>query len=39
MGHLTYFEVVLVIASAISLGYGFYNFIKICIYGEANKRQ
>ena len=39
MEHLTNFEVVLVIASAISFVYGLYNFIKICIYGEPNKRQ
>jgi hypothetical protein len=29
MEHLTLFEVVLVIASAISFGYGIYKFIKL----------
>lgn len=31
MGHLTYFEVVLVIASAICFVYGIYKFVKLII--------
>jgi hypothetical protein len=31
MGHLTNFEVVLVIASAICFAYGYYKFIKLII--------
>ncbi len=40
MGHLTDFEVVLVIASAISFVYGYYKFFtKICIKHGKRKRQ
>ena len=39
MGHLTQFEVVLVIASAISFAYGYYRFIKDLYYDKVRKQK